>query len=799
MNRILIAACAVLGGLVLALPTAATRERLAAPVVFGLDKRLPCTTSRVSGSPDPPPPYRTRRAFERLAFRSPLYLTSDATHPGVFVVEQAGRIVYFKAADDRTHLFCELKDHDFYAMTFHPKYRANGFVYVFANGPNSKAKKKNRILRFRAAGDPPRCDPKSQQLVIEWESNGHNGGDLVFGLDGMLYVTSGDGTSDSDGDNTGQDLRDLCSGVLRLDVDRAPPGKGHAVPPDNPFSKVKGARPELYAFGLRNPWRMSIDRPTGDVYVADVGQDLWEMIYLLKRGANYGWSTFEGSHPFYPQRKLGPAPVVKPLVEHPHSEARSITGGHVYRGKRFKALVGAYVYGDYATGKVWGLRQVEGKIAWQKELASTRLQIVAFGADRDGELYLVDYGGQIHQFEPSPPPAEPSTFPRKLSESGLFASVPEHRPAPGVVPYDVNSPLWSDGSHKVRFFAIPGLGRVPFVEQGAWTFPEGTVLIKTFALDLEAGNASTRRRIETRFLTFQQGEWHGYSYAWDDKGLDGHLVEAGGRDRELLIKDAKAPGGTRKQTWHFPSRAECMVCHSRAANYVLGLTTAQMNRDFDYGGGTVLNQLTALEKLGLFRVPLANHSRALEGIFSTPRHLARVALRQTVPRPLRNASVDPLEKKARQRFDRWSQKLTNDLQKREATSLACLPEDLPRLASPYDRKVEVGARARSYLQSNCAHCHVWAGGGNSAIDLHVNTPLVKMKLVGERPLHDRFGIADALLVAPGAPERSILYHRVATQGRGRMPPLSSSVVDEQAAALLRDWVRGMKPAPGVKK
>ena len=128
-------------------------------------------------------------------------------------------------------------------------------------------------------------------------------------------ITSGDGTSDSDGDVTGQDLRDLCSGLLRIDVDRPEPGKGYAVPRDNPFLKVPGARPELWAFGLRNPWRMSIDRATGDMYIGDVGQDLWEMIHLGRRGANYGWSVMEGSHPFQPLRKLGPAPLVAPLIE----------------------------------------------------------------------------------------------------------------------------------------------------------------------------------------------------------------------------------------------------------------------------------------------------------------------------------------------------------------------------------------------------------------------------------------------------------------------------------------------------
>src|SRR5262249_23064234 len=200
------------------------------------------------------------------------------------------------------------------------------------------------ILRFKTAGDPPRCDPASERLVIEWESNGHNGGDLAFGPDGMLYLTSGDGTSDSDGDNTGQDLRDLCSGVLRIDVEKPASGKGYRVPADNPFLKVKGARPELWAFGLRNPWRMHFDRETKDLYIGDVAQHTLEMTRLGRRGANYAWTHTEGRRVSRPEGRRGRGPIVPPLLEHPHSESRSITAGVVYRGKKLPGLRGVFVY-----------------------------------------------------------------------------------------------------------------------------------------------------------------------------------------------------------------------------------------------------------------------------------------------------------------------------------------------------------------------------------------------------------------------------------------------------------------------
>ena len=693
----------------------------AAPPTPDTIPRVPLTTSRVVGSPDAPPPYRTRRVFAKQVLKLPVYLASHPAHDLVFVVEQNGRIVHFAPAGDKPAAeFVQLPDADTYSMTFHPKYATNKLVYVFSNGPNSKPKKKNQIWQYRVTGVTPRCDPASKKLVIEWESNGHNGGDLGFGADGMLYLTSGDGTTDSDGDNTGQDLRDLCSGLIRIDVDGAPVGKGYAVPKDNPFVALPGARPELWAFGLRNPWRMSFDAKTNDLYIGDVGQDLWEMIHLGKRGANYGWSVSEGSHPFYPERKKGPGPIATPLIEHPHSESRSITGGIVYRGKQFPDLVGAYIYGDYSTGKIWGLRQTAGKVTWKKELALTRLQMVGFGADRDGELYIVDHGGQIHQFEPIPATTAKNTFPRRLSDSGLFRSVARYEVQPALVPYTVNAPLWSDGAHKERHIALPGVETIGFSEKGFWTFPEKTVLVKTFSLDLADG---TRKRVETRFLTLQDKEWVGYSYAWNDEQTDAVLVEAAGKDRTYAVRDK---GGRSDLSWHYPSRVECMVCHTRAANYVLGLTTRQINREDDCRGKRE-NQLAAMQRSGVFGTRL--------------------------PKPA---------------------------------------AELPRLADFDDEKADTAGRVRSYLHANCAQCHVWAGGGNAAIDLHADTAADKMKLIRERPLHDKFGIADAFLVAPGSPEKSVLLHRLSHRGRGQMPPLASARVDDKAVRLFETWIRGMK-------
>jgi uncharacterized repeat protein (TIGR03806 family) len=533
----------------------------------------------------------------------------------------------------------------------------------------------------------------------------------------MLYVTSGDGTSDSDTNHTGQDLGKLLAKVLRIDVDHPDPGKMYSVPRDNPFVDLPGARPETWAYGFRNPWRLHIDRKSDDLWVGQNGQDLWEQVYLVQKGANYGWSAYEGSHPFYVERLRGMGPVMKPIAEHPHSEMRSLTGGVVYHGSRLPDLRGAYIYGDWSTGKIFGIRHDKGRVTWHQELATTTLQITGFGLDSHGELLIADHGGGYYRLEPTPKETHPAKFPTKLSETGLFTSVKEHRTHPALVPYSVNAQLWSDGGEKERFMALPGLSQIEFTPSRGWNFPEGAVMVKTFSLDLaDAG----RRRIETRLITKQQGQWYGYSYLWNGAQTDAELVAAEGVDQTYEVRDAQVAGGKRRQTWHYPSRVECMVCHSRAANFVLGPSLLQMNKD---------DQLSRLGGLGIFN---------------------------------------------------------------PKTALPKKPDEHRQLVNPYDRKLPLEARARSYLHANCAQCHVEAGGGNAQIDLEIATARDKMRLVGVIPLHDTFGIKDAQLIAPGDPERSILYQRMKRRGPGQMPPLATALVDDEAVSLIYDWIKAMK-------
>lgn len=698
--------------------------------------RVPWTESKLTGSPEPPLPYRVVQAYEKLPLLAPVYLRTEPGSDRLFFVDhkldgkEPGGLRY---CNDRTDVASSsplvYSDRLIYGFCFHPKYPDNGFIYLMNNGPMSADNKQNRITRYTIQKQTDgQLKAVDEFVILEWDSNGHNGGDLAFGPDGYLYCPTGDGTSDSDPLETGQGLNDLLAVMLRIDVDRPSADRPYSIPADNPFINVPDARPEIWAYGFRNPWRMDYDHERNQLWLGQNGQDLWEQVYLIRRGENYGWSVQEGSHPFYSQRPKGNEPIVAPIVEHHHSESRSLTGGIVYRGSSLPELNGTFIYGDYSTGKIWGVRHDGTRVTFRQELADTTLQIAGFATNHAGDLLIVDHAGGFYRLEPMPP-QEPTVFPRLLSETGLFASVSDHRLLPGVIPYSVNAQLWSDGAHKERWLAVPGDEKIDYTSTRGWNFPNGSVLVKSFALEKAAGQPETRRWIETRLMVRQQNEWVGYSYRWNDEQTDAELLDQAGMDDVFDIKDANADGGVRKQPWHYPSRAECMVCHSRAVNYVLGLSEVQMNRVHDYGSEQV-NQLQMLSELGMFK--------------------------QSLPKPI---------------------------------------NEMSKLADPHDDSADLNQRALSYLHANCSNCHVEAGGGNAQFSAEIDAKPEQQRLLDAKPVHTTFGLTDARLIAPGAPDRSLLLHRISRRGHGQMPPLATSEVDTRAVALIREWIQSMPKTP----
>jgi hypothetical protein len=303
------------------------------------------------------------------------------------------------------------------------------------------------------------------------------------------------------------------------------------------------------------------------------------------------------------------------------------------------------------------------------------------------------------------------------------------------------------------------------------------VIVKTFSLPVGGSD----RRIETRLMTRQDGEWAGYSYMWNDEQTDATLVEASGVDRDFMVGEHRTAG--KKQAWHFPSRAECMVCHSRAANWLLGVSTAQFN-NAKRGDSGMHDQLASLEKLGVFKVSWLDHWRQWQDDFQASRSAFPLMARTLAKKFAwaRRIGVRPAQ---------WIERSLED-RPRYTSLLPKRPTDYPRLTNPADVHAPIDQRVRGYLHSNCASCHVLAGGGNSLMELSYGADQAKMKIVGEKPKHDSFGRADALLIAPGDPERSVLLERLSRRGPGQMPPLATNVVDQQAVDLVREWIIGLK-------
>ena len=400
------------------------------------------------------------------------------------------------------------------AITFHPRFPEVPHAYVLYNHrPPGPGTGEDVLARFDVAlTDPPHLVMESELVLLRWPSRGHDGGDIRFGPDGMMYVAVGDRSRPGDPDDLTQRLDVITGGMLRLDIERTDPGKNYAVPPDNPFLGLPDVLPEYWAYGMRNPWRMSF-APTGELWVGDNGDDSWETLRLVRKGSNHGWSTFEGTHPFKRNRPLaGPTPTLTPpVIELPHSEARSFIGGLVYRGKAHPSLVGDYVFGDYVTGFLWAFKWDGAKPQNFRRIADTRSQMLSFAEDNAGEIVMSRNDGQVHRLVAAPPPvAARAPFPANLSATGLFASTASHTAAPGVVPYEVNASLWSDGAFARRLLATPDWQTVALGEGDAsWNLADGTTIART----LELLTSNGPRRVETQVMYREHGTWRFYTYA----------------------------------------------------------------------------------------------------------------------------------------------------------------------------------------------------------------------------------------------------------------------------------------------
>ena len=366
---------------------------------------------------DTPSDVEVVKAFPKLRINRPILVTNAGDGSGrLFVPSQLGTIYVMPndQAVEEPAVFLDFSDHvvyqdkenekGFLGMAFHPKYRENGEFFVYYTPTGTPKPHTAIVSRFRVSKDDPnKADPASEEEILRIEHPfwNHKGGTLAFGPDGYLYIAVGDGGLANDPYGNGQNLKTLLGKILRIDVDHHDADKKYAVPKDNPFVADGQARGEIWAYGLRNPWRIAFDRQTGTLWCADVGQDLWEEIDLITKGGNYGWNLREGVHKFGPKGVAARGDLIEPIWEYHHETGKSITGGHVYRGKKFPQLAGCYLYADYVSGKVWALKYDEAakKVVANYSIAGNIMPIMSFGEDEQGESYYTTDTGQIYTFQ----------------------------------------------------------------------------------------------------------------------------------------------------------------------------------------------------------------------------------------------------------------------------------------------------------------------------------------------------------------------------------------------------------------
>jgi uncharacterized repeat protein (TIGR03806 family) len=553
--------------------------------VPGLDTR-PSNTTCVAPAPLAAN-FATQNKWANVTFTNPMQVVQP---PGdesrLIVVQRAGtaRSVPSNATSSgETTTFLTLSNvvtrsnGGFLSMAFHPNWAANRYAYVVYTTSNRML----RLSRFQSTDGGATLDASTEQVVLQIQHAvefNHNGGQIAFGPDGYLYMSSGDDAYlDYTRARQAAQTDNLFGKILRIDVNNGSP---YSVPPSNPFASGGGS-PEVYAYGFRNPWRFGFDRVTGELWEGDVGESTWEEINVVTSGF-YGWPYYEGTSCFTGNATDCSTPYTAPIGKYGGDRtARSISGGFVYRGAALPSLYGKYVFGDYVTGQISYFDRNTGV---KTDIANTASggAVVGFGEGNDGELYVVRYStGRIEQIVAGSG-AGATDFPAELSATGCFDSTTPTQVVSGVIPYAVAQPFWSDGAQKERFLALPNDTQISIDSSGDWVLPPGAVTIKNFRLNGQL--------FETRFFVrHTDGTYSGYTYQWNDAQTQATLVPPGGATRSIA-----------GLTWSYPARAQCFACHSAAAQFSLGLETRQLNIGGFYPStGRTANQLDTLDYIGM--------------------------------------------------------------------------------------------------------------------------------------------------------------------------------------------------------
>ena len=518
------------------------------------------------------------------------------------------------------------------------------------HGNNSRM---NRLSKFKTYDGSLEINPDSEFILIQdYDPQGyHMGGGMFFDEEGFFYLTQGDGGLYNDMYNSSQQIdQRLWGGLLRIDVDndssRSHPirrhpieyeGKapdlpesftqGYMIPNDNPWNAEDGSiLEEFYGLGLRSPHRASLDLVEGDIWIADVGQAKKEEITILPKGGNAQWPFKEGTLPGPKSRpEIVIGNEVEPIYDYGREEGVSIIGGFVYRGEKWKSyLEGQYLFGEFGTREIWSFDKNSGQAVLLTKTPETgeggKSSMSSFATNSEGEIFMLKLfgenldGGEIYRLELNDSPAV--SIPNLLSETGAFSDLENMTPAEGIIPYTVNSPFWSDGALKKRWIAVANDGshdtseeKINFYKNAEWQFPNGTVFIKHFELPTDVNNPSQTQKVETRFFVLdEKGRGYGLSYKWNEQGTDAVLLETSDA-QSFNIKDEF--GQVKEQVWEYPSRNQCLTCHTANAGFVLGVNTWQLNGELLYPSGIISNQLATWNHLGMFAGGLDENEIAL--------------------------------------------------------------------------------------------------------------------------------------------------------------------------------------------
>ena len=587
--------------------------------IFGLDTRPDNQTCVAPARPNSDVSVSVTDPFPLLSFGQPTkMLLEPVASPRWFVLSKTGQVTTFDPGNPTSQsTFLDLSvppgvirtasEGGLLGMAFHPDYPNTPEVFLSYTINYSNPAMRSVVSRFILDNiiSPGAGTVEQVILQVDQPFGNHNGGDIAFGPDGNLYIGLGDGGSGGDPNDNGQNTTTLLGSMLRIDVTGpgvSYPSNPYDIPFDNPFAGGAdcgpagnaGNCPEIYAWGLRNPWRWTFDPDTAELWLADVGQGAFEEVDVIERGGNYGWRCREGAHDFNTSGCSGS--YIDPVAEYGRALGNSITGGFVYRGTAISDLIGKYVFADYGSGRIWAL-QPDGQGGYLlDEIADTNFGPTSFGVDDSGELYFTDINnGRLRMIGPAGGgPA--NTIEPLLSDTGCTDPADVTQAYNGLLPYDINAPFWSDGAIKERFIGLPNGTAITRDADGDWSFPNGTVIVKNFRLN--------GALIETRHLMrHPDGVWAGYTYEWNSQQTEATRVEGG---------KTVAIGG---QDWIYPSEGQCMQCHTSVADFALGPETAQVNKDFTYPSTQITaNQLETLDHILMFTSPLPGPASGLAAL-----------------------------------------------------------------------------------------------------------------------------------------------------------------------------------------